>query len=142
MPPRAEATTTYSIVWALGNTQNDVTESRVTAQLAPAVKWVKATSLGSEDISYDENSNTVTWNVGTLASGVGFNTERREVTFQISLTPSTSQVGTTPTLVNAISFTGVESLAQKSINISLPALNTQMPNDPQFIQGDGIVQKK
>ncbi len=139
IPPKAEATTTYSVMWSLGNTQNDITGGKVTAQLGPAVKWLSAYSESSEDITFDPKTNTVTWSVGTLVSGAGFSAPLREVAFQISLLPSISQVGTTPVLVNGILFSGIDSAGQKNMAVTGIPLNTQMPYDPQFIQGDGTV---
>ncbi len=141
IPPKAEQETTYTAVLSVGNTQSDLTDSKVTARLGPAVKWKGSKSVNPENISYDEASNTITWDLGTLASGTGFSGAAREVQFQVALTPSLSQVGTLPTLVSSIAFTGFDQLAQKQTNLSAPALTTNMPSDPAFIQGDGIVVK-
>ena len=141
IPPKAGATTTYSVVWTLGNTQNDITGAKVTARLGSAVTWLLAKSAQSENISYDATTNTVTWNVGTLASGMGFTQALREVDFQVSLTPSISQVGIAPTLVSGIVFTGMDTATQQNVTLSTPGLTTATPNDPAFIQGDDIVVK-
>jgi hypothetical protein len=105
------------------------------------VKWVGSKSANPEDVSYDAASNTVTWNLGTLSSGTGFSNALREIEFQVSLTPSLSQVGTTPTLVSGITFTGFDTVAGKDLTLTAPSLTTNMPSDPAFIQGDGIVVK-
>ena len=139
IPPKAESETTYTVVWSIGNTQNDLTDSKVTAKLGPAVSWLQAHSEESEDISYDPDSNTVTWNLGTLSSGTGFSSELREVSFQVSLTPSLSQVGTAPVLVNSINFSGFETVAQRIFNVSAQNITTRIGSDPKYIQGDEIV---
>ncbi|MBX4206580.1 hypothetical protein KW784_02220 [Candidatus Parcubacteria bacterium] len=141
IPPQAEKETTYTAVISAGNTSNDFTDAKVTARLGSAVKWLGAKSTGAEDISYDEASNTVTWNLGTLASGTGFSGALREAQFQVSLTPSISQIGTAPTLVSSIVFTGFDTVAAKTVTVTNAALTTNMPSDPAFIQGDGIVVK-
>ncbi len=141
LPPKAEKETTYAVVWSVGNTQNDLTEAKVTARLGPAVTWLGAHSEGGENITYDTESNTVTWNIGTLASGVGFATPLREVAFQVSLTPSLSQVGLVPTLVSAPAFTGFETVAQRTINVSNAPITTRLSSDPEFISGDDAVVK-
>ena len=141
VPPQALASTTYSIVWSVGNTQSDVNNARVTARLGTNVKWVMAKSFSSEDISYDEKTNTVTWNMGELKEGAGFSGPAREVAFQIVLTPSSGQVGLTPTLVSNIIFTGSETTSSRPLTVNHPSLTTRMPSDPAFIQGDDIVVK-
>lgn len=141
LPPKAEKETTYTIIFRTGNTQGDVTPASVTARLGPGVKWVGASSSGSEDLSYNEASNVVTWDLGSLPSGSGFSAPIKEAAFQVALTPSTSQIGTAPVLVSNIAFTGRDLETGADVRASAPALNTRLTEDPSFIQGDGIVQK-
>lgn len=141
LPPRVSQETTYTVVWSLRNTQNQITDATASAHLGPGVKWLGAATAQGENVSYDEGSNTVTWKVGTLESGVGFTTPVREISFQVSLTPSLSQVGTVPILVNTASFSGFESLAAKTINLTNAPLTTRLSSDPAFVQGDDVVQK-
>ncbi len=141
IPPKAGEETTYGVVWSLGNTQSDLDEARVTAKLGPNVKWVRATSIQSEEIRYDEETNTITWNLNSLSSGAGFSTPTREVAFQVALTPSAAQVGTTPNLVTSIAFTGRNRESGKIVTITNQPLTTKLPSDPAFIQGDDIVVK-
>ena len=138
-PPKVEKTTTYKVIWTLGNTQSDVKDAKVTARLAPAVKLAGATSFGGDDFSYNEAANTITWNLGDLTSGTGFNTKTREVSFQVSLTPSTSQIGATANLVTSVAFTGFDKATEKSVTVTSPNLSTRLLYDPAFIQGDDIV---
>jgi hypothetical protein len=113
----------------------------VTAKLGTNVKWVIAKSLMSEDISYDAKTNTVTWNLGELQADAGFSTPAREVSFQVSFVPSVSQIGTAPTLVSNIQFTGGDFNNSGTLRVNHPNLTTRMPSDPAFIQGDDIVVK-
>jgi hypothetical protein len=141
IPPKVEQETTYTAVLTAGNTQSELTDAKVTARLGSAVKWKGSKSAQPENISYDEASNTVTWNIGTLAAGTGFSTAAREAQFQVGLTPSLSQVGSAPTLVSSITFTAYDPLAAKTVTLPSQTLTTNMPSDPAFIQGDGIVVK-
>ncbi len=141
IPPRAEKETTYTVLWSVGNTQNDLTDARVTARLGPAVTWMGSKSENPENITYDAESNTVSWNLGTLVSGAGFSQPLREVAFQVSLTPSLSQVGLVPTLVSAPAFSGFETVAQRTFNVSNPPLTTRLSSDPEFVSGDDVVVK-
>ncbi len=141
LPPRAEKETTYTAMWSVGNTQSNLTNTKVTARLGSAVKWLSAHSGKSEKITYDAATNTVTWDVGTLASGTGFSEAAREAAFQVAFTPSLSQVGTVPVLINNIVLTGVDNETGKTVTVTNPALTTHLSSDPAFIQGDDIVVK-
>ena len=142
IPPKVESETTYSIVWNVGNTREDILDAQVTARLGQGVSWVAVESAASENIAYDLETNTVIWDLRDLSSGSGYSTSGREVAFQIALTPSLSQLGIAPTLVSNIVFSGREAESEKTVTVSSPALTTRLPYDPAFIQGDDIVQKK
>lgn len=141
IPPKAGATTTYSIVWTASNTQGPLQSAKVTAKLGANVKWVLAKSLSSEDITYDPKTNAITWNMGELSADAGFSSPAREISFQVSLTPSLAQAGTSPTLVSNIVFSGSDFTSTKAVTVTHPSLTTKLPSDPAFIQGDDIVTK-
>lgn len=136
IPPKAETPTTYTVVLNVGNTTNDIANSQVTAILGQNVKFVKSSS---DELTYNPATNKVTWNMGTLTSGSGFSTEGREASFQISLTPSSSQIGTVPMLVGSIAFTGTDTFTSGTITANSQSLTTRMNFDPTFVQGDEIV---
>jgi hypothetical protein len=141
IPPKAEATTTYTVVFDLGNTQNNVSSGVLTAKLGPNVKWVASGDDAANLTTYDPASNMVTWNVGTLESGAGFSKPMRESAFQISIRPSIGQVGTVPTLVSGISFSGTDSFTNLPVTASMGNLSTRLTSDPAFVQGDDTVVK-
>jgi len=142
IPPKVESETTYTVVFNVGNTQEDISNAKVTAKLGTGVKWVIAKTTLNEDITYDESNNTVTWDMVKLTSGSGFSTSGREVAFQIALTPIVGQIGIAPVLVSNITFSGVDTVTGLPITVSNPSLTTKLLNDPAFIQGNDIVVKK
>ncbi|MBI2086834.1 MAG: hypothetical protein HYT69_01540 [Candidatus Zambryskibacteria bacterium] len=141
IPPKVGKETTYGIIWSAGNTRGNLTNAKIVARLGTGVKWSGVHSAASENISYDETTNTVTWELGTLSSGTGFSTATREVAFQVTLTPATAQLGTAPTLVTGIGLSGFDSLLDKTVTATNPPLTTKLSSDPAFIQGDDIVVK-
>jgi len=141
LPPMVGESTTYSIVFSVGNTRGDLTDAKVTASLGQGVSWLGASSFTSEDISYDPAFNLVTWNLGALASDTGFSFAPRELAFQISLVPSLNQIGMAPSLVTGIVFSGRDMVTGETVNINGSSLTTRLTSDPAFIQGDDIVVK-
>jgi len=140
LPPKAEATTTYTIVFDLGNTQNDVSGGKVTARLGPNVTFLQGGS-GADAVSYDATSGTLTWNVGTLPSGTGFSKPMREAAFQVALKPSIGQIGTVPSLVSGITFSGTDAFTNLPVNATMQSLTTKLSSDAAFVQGDDVVVK-
>ncbi len=138
-PPKVKETTTYSIVFNIGNTQGDIADAKVTARLGPNVKWLGVPATSRENITYDSGSNTLTWAIGNLPSGTGFSSAAKELAFQVELTPTAGQVGTTPVLIDRISLTGKDSSSGSVVSATNPPVTTRLVGDPAFIQGDDIV---
>ena len=141
IPPKVGEETTYTVAFSIGNTQGALTDAKVTASLGQGVSWLGASSFTNEDISYDSSSNTITWNMGLLPSNTGFSSAARELAFQIALTPFLGQIGTTPSLVTGIVFSGRDTLTGNMVTVNNPPLTTRLTADPVFIQGDDIVVK-
>ena len=104
----------------------------VSAFLPIWVDFVGTIYPSSENLSYDASSRTVNWNIGTVDRGVGFGTNNREVSFQIKLKASTSQIGDSPVLVFAPLLSGVDSFTNGIISLKRPDLSTLIPNDPNY----------
>ncbi|MDQ5955025.1 MAG: hypothetical protein QG621_28 [Patescibacteria group bacterium] len=127
MPPVAEKTTTYTIVWTVKNPSNTIANAVAQTTLPLYVQYVAA-GQGS-GITYDSGTRTVTWSLGDLKAGVGYSTAAKTAAFQVALTPSASQVGGTPVLVNATGFTGQDRFAQVGISTGAPAPTTALSGD-------------
>ena len=55
--------------------------------------WTGKTFPETETISYNERTNRVVWNVGSMGVGEGTLSSKREVRFQVSIRPEVNQVG-------------------------------------------------
>ncbi len=142
IPPQAEAKTTYTITWAVDNTSSVVNNAVVTATLPPYVTWLNQVSPSSEDVSYDSNSGTVTWNVGTVGTYTAGTTRRREASFQVSLLPSVDQIGQAPVLVNQANLTGTDTWTNTTLKDTQSYLTTSYSTDSSFQNGFETVVKK
>jgi hypothetical protein len=114
LPPKAEEETVYTVSWLLANSSNSVSGARVTAIVPSYVKWVGSLSAG-ERITYNPLGGEVVWEVGDVPSGVGIGTSPREVSFQISILPSLSQVGSLPVLVGDSAATGQDRFTDTTV---------------------------
>ncbi|MBX4195730.1 hypothetical protein KW796_02110 [Candidatus Parcubacteria bacterium] len=141
IPPKAEKETTYTVDLILGNTQNDITDAKVTGTLGANVKWTGQTSPSGAEVVYDDSTRTVTWNVGTLPSGAGFSTPGKEAFIKLSLTPSLGQVGAVPILLGSIVFTGTDTFTHNTVRLTNQAVTTRISSDPRYVQGDETVVK-
>ena len=140
IPPRPDRETTYTITWTLSNTANDLKETIVTAKVPAGIAWKQETSPQTEKISFNTDTQTISWNVGSVSAGVGFGFLPREVSFKVGLTPSTSQIGQNPNLLTGVSGVSTDTYAEAQISFGLDFVNAQY-SDPTYKNGDNIVVK-
>ncbi|MCX6755630.1 MAG: hypothetical protein NT068_03820 [Candidatus Nomurabacteria bacterium] len=134
IPLKAEKETTYTIVWNLSNTANIISNAKMSATLPAFVRFVGPVDPASEDVKYDETTKQVTWNIGAIPKGAGISGNKKEVSFQIGFTPSLSQVGQIPILINDAILTGHDDFANVDVHINKSALDSKIMNDPSFVR--------
>jgi hypothetical protein len=119
VPPKADHETTYTVTWLVGNSSNAIANATVSAVLPSYVRYVGQASPG-EDVSYNAVGGILTWKVGDIAEGAA-----RSASFLIGITPSVSQVGTSPVIVSDQRATGIDRFTGSQVQGSAPALTTQ-----------------
>lgn len=129
LPPRVGQETTYTVVWDLTNTSNVASDAIVRATLPLYVSWKGVRSPTSENVLYNENTREVTWTPGTIAAGVGNSTPPREVSFQVGITPSSSQVNSSPTLLEKATLSARDSFTNALLSGSWGALSTRLSTE-------------
>ncbi|HVY73153.1 MAG TPA: hypothetical protein VG984_03885 [Candidatus Paceibacterota bacterium] len=137
MPPVSGQSTTYGITWTVTNSSNTIANATVQATLPSYVTYVQA-AQGS-GIVYDQKSRTVTWSLGDVKAGAGYTSASRTGSFQVSLTPSTSQVGQAPALTGTPSLTAQDRFAQVQVHAEAGAPTTQLQNEPGYSANMGTV---
>ena len=130
-PPKVDQETYFAILWNLINPANDVSHAKITATLAPGVKWVNQVRVKGTQItpSYDSRLNSVTWDLGNLPAGTGVGFDPYELSFQISITPSVNQVNQQPALIKNVRFEGVDTFTQEKITRTIFDTTTSNVND-------------
>ena len=134
IPPKVGQDTDYTILWTVTNNFNDVDNAQVTAILPPYVKWAGVTSPSGEKVSYNPDSRQVTWDLGKVLAG-SVSGSFRQVAFQISFTPSISQLDSAPNLLGISSLKGHDTFTNTDVSSSIIELNTILPTDPKFEYG-------
>ena len=141
IPPKVGEQTTYTVVWALSNTSNNISKAQVTSTLPSWMDFTGQISPPSEDITYNPSTREIIWNVGGIPTGTGITATDREVSFQVVLDPSSSQVGTSPAIINDAVLTGHDDFANVDITVNKNSLNTNLLNDSAFpATGDRVVE--
>ena len=141
IPPKAETETTYTVSWSLSNTSNNISGAKIRSTLPPWARFIGPISPPTEDLTYNSGTKEIIWNAGNIPKGTGITAGAKTVAFQIGFTPSLSQVGATPTLVNDAVLTGHDDFANVEVRVNKASLNTRLSSDPLFpANGDRVVE--
>ena len=142
VPPKAEQETEYTVVWSLSNSSNGVADAKVSALLPSYVTWLDRVNPPSETVRYNPVGGGVVWDVGEVEAGVGVGTPPREVSFQISIRPSLSQVGAALALVGDTSASGEDRFTGTTVvSNARSALTTGTLSDVGASPQSGVVTK-
>lgn len=139
LPPQVGKETTYTVVWALSNSFNDVTETTVSAFLPSYIRFLGVTNPIDAPLSYNVNNGEIIWNVGSIAAGTGALNAVQEISFQVGLIPSLSQVYSAPILVSDTVVEGVDTFTGVNIREVKGTLTTRLDSDPRFVRGQDKV---
>ncbi len=107
LPPKVGTPTTYTIEWAIPPQVVNFSNVRVVAVLPEYVYWLDEVFPDGARVVYDAGTRTVTWNQGDVPSTL---TNDVSVSFQVRVTPSISHKQTSPTIVEAVTLSGTNTL--------------------------------
>lgn len=139
IPPKVEKATTYTVVWTLSNTSNSISKVKINSILPPWVKFTDLVSPAGENLTYNASTKEVVWNADRIPKGAGIDVASRTVSFQIYFSPSLSQVGTIPTIINDATLTGHDDFANVDVKVNKSNLTTHLSSDVTFPLSGGIV---
>ncbi|MEK9201325.1 MAG: hypothetical protein AAB909_05135, partial [Patescibacteria group bacterium] len=119
IPPKAEKETTYTIVWGVSNTSNNISKGEVRAVLPSWVRFIDGASDGEDAVVFNSSTREVVWNVGRIPKGTGISGSKEITTsFQVGLTPLISQIGSIPVIINDAVLTGHDDFANVDVRIT------------------------
>lgn len=137
-PPKSETETSYLITWTISNGVNSIIQAEARAMLPIYVKWGGISPGSNNNLTYNEVTREVIWNIGSVLPNTGI-TSNREVSFLVSIRPSLTQVNSVPQLMKEISLSGKDSFANTLVKSTFGAITTELINDPNYKEGDGRV---
>ena len=128
VPPVAGEANLYTIFWDVKNYFNDAKEIVIKATLSGNVEFMGTVSPESEsqNVSFNNDSKELVWNVGDVAAGIGLRDKRRILAFQIRLTPPLSQAGQYAPLIEKTSISGLDDWTKKDLNTDLGRIDSSV----------------
>lgn len=139
IPPRVGEKTTYTILWQVTNTTNDIREAVVEAPLPENIDFEGVVYPVSGGFKYNEDTHSVRWNVGVLSSGTGSIFPVETIAFKVAVTPDEIMRGNTFLLVEQSKISGTDTFTEEFLEDFAPSVSSSLPDDIGVGQGDGIV---
>lgn len=144
-PPKIGKTTTYTVLWEVKNYYNEVKNTTVRAVLPHNVKPTGKIypETESSKFFFDNQSREIVWRIGdeeTLKPGTGFLVPSPFISFQVALTPDSSQKGTIAQIIGEVKVKGEDQWTGLNIEGRDSAVDTTLPDDQFVSDHSGIVQ--
>jgi hypothetical protein len=125
LPPQVGKTTKYWIFVKITNTTNALVSATFNTSLPVGVEFTgkQSTSIGPQ-LDYNNANKTISWKYNTLPAN-----SQTGLYFEVSVTPSASQVGQNILLVNSSQFSATDEFTNKKFNFSQSSLNNILKSD-------------
>ncbi len=140
-PPRVDQQTTYTIVWNVKNTTNNVSSAVVRGELPVNINWIGSYLPADESVIFNPVTREVTWSIGDILRNTGHDSPAKEMQFQVSIIPSVTQLGNDVNLVVNSTLQSVDSFTKKMLKQEVFEINTNLKRDPYFTKVRGAVRE-
>jgi uncharacterized repeat protein (TIGR01451 family) len=134
-PPKVDTPSTFVVGLSLANTYNEISGTQITMNVLPNVEWVGTVSPQNENITYDANTRTITWQPGVIAPAVGYETAPRQIYFVVKVTPTATQIGGEASLVYNIRASAKDNFSGETVTTNASDVTTRAAD----IGGEGKV---
>ncbi len=136
MPTMPEQASTYTVLTTVSNSYNNVKDVVYKATLPRYVEWLGKVYPPNAKVQYSPERREITWTVGDVAPGVGYNSSAKEFAYQVSFLPSISQRGESPEIISASSLMGKDDFTGGISQVIASPLDIKIENDPAYRYGD------
>jgi hypothetical protein len=141
IPPKVGQATTYTINWQIQNYFSDIKNVKVKVTLPKNVSLTGQIMPQDElsNFSFDSASREIVWSAGDIQAGTGITGDPVALSFQVFLTPDSSQKGSVAQLIGQVQISGENQFTNTTIISQDSGVDTSLPDD--FANsGGGIVQ--
>ncbi|MES3005883.1 MAG: hypothetical protein V4664_02965 [Patescibacteria group bacterium] len=139
LPPVVDQDSTYTVLVSVSNSFNTVKDGVFTTTLPSYVKWLGVIDPVTPGVVYNADKREITWPIGEIGAGTGYNSSAKEFAFQISFQPSISQFGQSPIIVNSQRVAGKDNFTDTIVENIQASLDAQIETDPAYKYGQDKV---
>ncbi|HEX7586530.1 MAG TPA: hypothetical protein VF390_02775 [Patescibacteria group bacterium] len=129
IPPVVDSETTYTLHWSVMNVSNDIINAKVEAILPTGVVMTGAKYPEDSNLTYNERTNMLVWQIGNLPAGTGIIVPEKEIAFQVKIKPAINQIGSGVDLLEAATLSGQDSFVNEDTFIKADAKSNDLKED-------------
>lgn len=137
LPPKVGSATRYWIFASLETGATALQGGTLSFGLPNGVAWTGRASVTDGADPVIEGDRLV-WRLGAVAAHAGVLYEAPSISYEVALTPTATQAGTSPLLMSDAAFTGTDAWTGADLSSNQPGLTTSLPGDPG-IKGRTVV---
>lgn len=136
IPPVVGEATTYTITLLAENGSNEVLNTTVLTDLPGYVTYLDNTT-GDGSFAFNPTTRELEWSVGRMSAN-----SQSVGSFQVSILPSVTQIGRTPTLVRGQQLRAEDNFTNTIVRASRDALATEMAREAGYDRDNGVVRSE
>ncbi len=138
IPPVVNQQSTVKVYWQLSNSWHSLSDVLMSVVMPAEVNFANGTQTTAGNISYDNASRRVSWNIGAWpASSPQINGE-----FSVTLSPSAADAGKLMIVVPTANVSAQDNQIKQTIKLTAPAKTSKLEDDPNLPANDGLVKLK
>lgn len=119
IPLKIAQSTSFTVNLEIQNLTNDVSGVAFKTSLPANVTWTGQSLASNGNITYNEKTKEIIWNVGKVPSNTGLLRPLYRALFQIAITPTINQLDQEPRLLNKIDYTAKDDFTGIDLSGSL-----------------------
>lgn len=138
IPPKVGQETSYTIHLKVTHSLSDIKDVKASILLPTGVQYKKRYSPLDASFIYNERSNEIVWNIGTLSA----EDTMKEIVFQVSILPGIDQKGKDIMLMRSMTLTGKDVFTDEYVTREISGQYNTLKNDTVYggIRGTSTVQ--
>ena len=105
--------------------------------LPASVSWVGKKDITAGDLEYQPESRSVVWTINRMPTTINLD---YRISFEVSITPKTSDAGKILALTVDINLTGTDQVTSAKISQTAGSITTDLVKD-SMAKGKGLVEK-
>ena len=140
LPPKVGERTTYTVLWQVENSWNNLKKVKVKSILPTGVKATGKIFPEDAKFTFDSKSREILWNIGEIEAWLGGQDVPLTLACQIEFTPESFQKGEIPNLVGEAEVLGKDVWTLEILQEKAPPVDTTLPDDETVSKEQGVVQ--